>query len=50
VLEDPGPHPCLHALADPPILPIHQIPEFNRVRRIEAGPSPSRRDEKESRR
>ena len=41
--EHPRRHPPLHRLADRPVLPVHQVPEVHRVRRIEirAWPSPS---------
>src|SRR5207247_2237695 len=31
-------HALLHALADPPVLAVHQVPELHRVRGIEPGP------------
>src|SRR6185503_18958856 len=34
MLEDPRPHARLHALADPPVLSVDQVPELYGIRRI----------------
>src|SRR5665213_73851 len=36
-LEDAAAHPALHALADRPVLPVHEIPEVDGIGWIEAG-------------